>query len=502
VPRKKKEEIPAAGIREDNAGENEFAEEFAEHTAEYGNVADVEERVEAGADTDTDPDETGERVAGTEAETASDFENPASDGDVSPDSEYCRGNENPDGEAPLPGPEEIRGDPDDAEELRESTELGPKAGDAEIPIDIAAFAEEPGAGADEPGRDALPAYAEEITPEAEAPSDAEEAPPGENAGLPLSDAKGHAPASSAKPPRQKSGRPAPARRKTISDLDLNALDGNLSDEERREWNALYASYRAKSVLTGTIVGADETSFDIRNRETGETERRRMISLIVIEYRVKVLIPESEVWMPGEERPEHVLRNTVGGGTDYVVMEIDREGDCAVASRRLALAVKRHFFAKGEHGEGELMKCRVLAVGAKQCTVECNGFDIRLTQRDLSYAAIADLREKYRPGRELPCLLKAYDRKEGRLEISVKEVNPNPFSGADKRHPIGSRRQAVISGKYGGGVFCTLPDDTVCLCLYSAGHADADFAAGDSVIIVIRQYDYARQLIYGRILAKW
>jgi ribosomal protein S1 len=307
----------------------------------------------------------------------------------------------------------------------------------------------------------------------------------------------------AKPPVPKSRQiPGPARRKTISDLDLNALDGKLSEEEQREWNALYASYRAKSVLTGTIVGADETSFDVRNRETGETERRKMISLIVIEYRVKVLIPESEVWMPGEERPGHVLRNTVGARTEYVVMEIDREGECAVASRRLALAVKRHFFAKGEHREGELMRCRVMAVGAKQCTVECNGFDIRLTQRDLSYTAVADLREKYRPGRELPCLLKAYDRKEGRLEISVKEVNPNPFSGADKRHPIGSRRQAVISGKYGGGVFCTLPDDTVCLCLYSAGHADADFAAGDSVIVVIRQYDYARQLIYGRILAKW
>jgi ribosomal protein S1 len=144
----------------------------------------------------------------------------------------------------------------------------------------------------------------------------------------------------------------------------------------------------------------------------------------------------------------------------------------------------------------------MAVGAKQCTVECCGFDLRLTQRDLSYTAIADLREKYRPGQELSCLLKSYDRKESKLSVSVKEVNPNPFFGADIRHPIGSRRQAVIGGKYGGGVFCTLPDDTVCLCLYSAGHSDADFRNGDSVIVAIRQYDYARQLIYGRILSKW
>jgi hypothetical protein len=303
-------------------------------------------------------------------------------------------------------------------------------------------------------------------------------------------------------------RPAGARktaantRRTITNLDLKTLDRNLSEDQMREWNAIYASYRAKSVLTGKAVGADETAFNIKNRETGETERKKLTSLIVIEYRVKVLIPESEMWMPGEERPSHVIRNMTGSTVDYVVMEVDREGECAIGSRRVALAAKRHFFAKGDHREGELMKCRVIAVGAKQCTVECHGFDIRLTQRDLSYTAVADLREKYRPGQELPCLLKSYVKKESRLEISVKEVNPNPFLGADIRHPIGSRRQAVISGKYGGGVFCTLPDDTVCLCLYSAGHADADFKNGDSVIIVIRQYDYARQLIYGRILSKW
>jgi hypothetical protein len=325
-----------------------------------------------------------------------------------------------------------------------------------------------------------------------------------NAGNFLSDAESEAEPSSPESALvpQNRPRPASARKKTIADLDLNALDRNLSEEQMREWNAVYASYRAKSLLSGTVVGVDETSFEIRNRETGETEKKKLNSLIVIEYRVKILIPESETWMPGEERPGHVLRNMVGGKTDYAIMEIDREGECAIASRRVALAAKRHFFAKGEHREGELLKCRVMAVGAKQCTVECNGFDIRLTQRDLSYASVADLREKYRPGHELSCVLKSYDRKEGRLEISVKEVNPNPFVGADGRHPIGSRRQAVISGKYGGGVFCTLPDDTVCLCLYSAGHSDADFRTGDSVIIAIRQYDYARQLIYGRILAKW
>jgi len=72
-------------------------------------------------------------------------------------------------------------------------------------------------------------------------------------------------------------------------------------------------------------------------------------------------------MTGEERPSHVLRNMTGSNFDYVIMEVDREGECAIGSRRMALAAKRHFFKRkrSSHQEGERLKCRVMAVGAKR-----------------------------------------------------------------------------------------------------------------------------------------
>ena len=197
---------------------------------------------------------------------------------------------------------------------------------------------------------------------------------------------------------------ARVRKKTIFDLKLNDLDCNLSEEERQEWSGIYASFRVKSMLSGTVIGADQKTFDVRNRETGAVETKTLTSLIIIGYRVKVLIPESEMWVPGEERPSHVLRNMVGSRIDYVIMEVDREGECAIGSRRMALASKRHFFgtARSGHSSGETLKCQVLAVGAKRCLVECAGYDISLSQRELSYTAIADLRERYRLGQELSC----------------------------------------------------------------------------------------------------
>lgn len=291
------------------------------------------------------------------------------------------------------------------------------------------------------------------------------------------------------------------KKKSFYELNLNSLDRNLTPEQAQEWNSIYASYRSRSILSGMVIGVDENRFEVSSGN-GESRMTTIRSLIIIDYRVKILIPETEIWMPGDERPEFVLPSMVGSTIDYTILEVDREGECAIGSRKMALTSKRFFFARTERHEGERLNCKVVAVGPKVCTVECNGFDVMLTQRDLTYSAVSDLREKYRPGMELTCILKEYDKDSGKLAISVKEAQLNPFEGADKRHPVGSRRQAVISGKYRGGVFCTLPDGTVCHCLYSSRHSDADFRDGDAVIITIREFNYMKQQIFGRILSKW
>jgi ribosomal protein S1 len=257
-------------------------------------------------------------------------------------------------------------------------------------------------------------------------------------------------------------------------------------------------------LTGTVLGVDTVVFDVVNHDTLQVETKKLTSLTIIGYRAKVLIPETEMWIPGAERPPHVMQSMIGSKMDYVIMEIDREGECAIGSRRVAQAAKRHFFKKNRAGHviGERLRCQVVSSGPKHCTVECCGYDVLLTQRNLSYTTIPDLRLKFRPGQELDCVFKGFDSENDSISISVKEAEDNPFIGAEHRHPKGSRRQAMISGKYAGGVFCTLPDDTVCLCLYSPQHSDYDFELCDNVIIVISRYDYDRQLIVGRILAKW
>ncbi len=309
------------------------------------------------------------------------------------------------------------------------------------------------------------------------------------------------------PPEPMPGEEAPPAppltdRQSFFALDFRELDRGLSQEERQAWNSIYASFRGRSALSGTIIGADPLSMNVRSKVTGQVERRTMYCVVVLVYRVPVYIPATEMWMD-EARPDYVLQNMMGSTIDFIITKVDREGGYAIASRRQASRAQRFFFAHRPDlcAEGARVKCRLLAVGPRRCLAECYGHDIDLTQRELSYTAIADLRTQYRPGDELDCIVKGYDAPRRELMISVKETETNPFEGAEQRHPVGSRRYAVIAGKYGGGVFCNLPDGTVCMCNYSYQHEDSEFRSGDHVTLVVQRFEREKRQMYGKILSK-
>ena len=293
-------------------------------------------------------------------------------------------------------------------------------------------------------------------------------------------------------------------RQLFYELKFNNLDRGLTPEERQEWNSIYASYRGRSAITGTIIGVDPHSIYVWNPETERREKKTMYCAIVVPYRVRIVIPASEMWEAGNERPDYVLQNMVGASIDLVIIKVEREAGFAIGSRRLASRSQRYFFAHREelHRIGSRVKCRMLAVGPRRCLVDCYGHDLDLTQREMRYAAIPDLRDEYHPGMELESVVKVYDPTKDELIISIKETETNPILGAEQRHPVGSRRLAVISGKYGGGVFCNLPDGVVCMCNYSFQHEDSDFMVGENVILVVQRYNEEKLQMFGKILSKW
>lgn len=130
---------------------------------------------------------------------------------------------------------------------------------------------------------------EDSPPDPETTAEVEETVSEEDTSPPVAEAP---PTAEQEPPAPK---PEMSDREKFFHLDFHKLDRNLSEEERREWNAIYASYRGGSPLSGTVIGVDMFSLNVRSRRTGEVRKRELSCAIVVPYRVRILIPETEMW---------------------------------------------------------------------------------------------------------------------------------------------------------------------------------------------------------------
>lgn len=288
----------------------------------------------------------------------------------------------------------------------------------------------------------------------------------------------------------------------FKDLNLAELDKDLAVPEKEEWQAIYASYRSGSVISGSVAGVDLHEFKIVPKGKKKAVPQTVRCLIVIKYRVKIIIPETEVFLEDFDAGYHILHSMCGANIGYVVTYIDREAGFAVASRKLALEKTQRAMARRRLQEGQVVEVSVVSVGRGVCTVNYGGYDVMLPQREVSYSIVPDLRATLRPGETRQAVVKEYNKDEKILKLSIKETTPHPFEGIEIRHPLKATRIATIVGKYGGGVFCRLSDNvTDVLCSYESMQYDGDYKVGDTVEVIISRYNEEKQLVYGKVLRK-
>lgn len=287
----------------------------------------------------------------------------------------------------------------------------------------------------------------------------------------------------------------------FNELNLAELDKDLTPEERDEWQAIYASYRSHSVMRGEAAGVDYHEFEFIPEGKKKSVKEKLRCVIVILYRIKIIIPEPEMFLISVPDGGYVLHSMCGAKLDFVITHIDRENDFAIASRKIALE-KMQKAANRRKLMDRVLDTDVVSVGRNVCVLNYCGYDVVLHQRDINYTMVSDVRELVHPSEVRKAKVKEFIPEEGVLKLSMKETMPHPFEGVETRHPIGSTRIATVVGKYGGGVFCRLSDNvTDVLCSYDTMHYDGDFRLGDRVEILIKRLNYEKKLVYGKMLRK-
>ena len=96
----------------------------------------------------------------------------------------------------------------------------------------------------------------------------------------------------------------------------------------------------------------------------------------------------QVWYNSEKcPPPHVIRSMTGAHVDYVITGIRLDGECCIASRKRALAIRRRSFLKLPFKSGKRVTCNVIAVGRAKALCTCGGFDVLLGTQDISLSLI-------------------------------------------------------------------------------------------------------------------
>ena len=287
----------------------------------------------------------------------------------------------------------------------------------------------------------------------------------------------------------------------FNELNLAEMDKDLTAEERAEWQAIYASYRSGSVMRGEAAGVDYHEFEFVPEGKKRAVKQKLRCMIIISYRIKVIIPETEMFLISVPEGGYILHSMCGAKLDYVITYVDRENNFAVASRKLALE-KMQKASNRRNISDRIIDADVVSVGRNVCLLNYGGYDVLLRQRDINYTMVSDIREIVHTGEVRKAKVKEFVPEEGILKLSIKETMPHPFDGVETRHPVGSTRVATVVGKYGGGVFCRLSDNAPdVLCSYDTMHYDGDFQLGDRVEILIKRLNYEKKLIYGKMLRK-
>lgn len=259
------------------------------------------------------------------------------------------------------------------------------------------------------------------------------------------------------------------------------------------WQNINTSWQKGKILTGIAIAieTEKVKLTIDNK----LKEKEIDSLIVNFKNIKVLIPAEE--LKEGKIDKKALRNMIGSELRFVIIEIDKLTNKAVASRKKAMELLQKIQLK-KYSIGDTVYSKVISVYPKFIDVECLGKDIRLRAEDLEYGYIANLSNNYQVGDKIKTVIKKIDANTSTLVISHKETKQDPYLVARKNYVENGEYLGIISGYSDNGVFVKLEQgiDTMASL---PNWMETPPMPGDKVIVKVKKIQTEKRKIYSSLL---
>ncbi len=247
------------------------------------------------------------------------------------------------------------------------------------------------------------------------------------------------------------------------------------------------SKEEKRILTGRIVGIEDEYYKIQNK---------FIPCAIIWYEnTKVLIPITHLNV--EKESKSLIRGMVGAEIDFIVIEYDSITNIAVASRTLAMELRKKIEIP-KLKINDVVRVRIVAVARKYIIVDLYGVEVTIKAENLRHTFIVNAKDYYLVGDTLIVKVKKIDAINNVFELSSKELMENPYKNIRKYITENGEYIAEIIGypKQKSGIIVQLESSEVtCLCRVPATFNSIPHLF-DKVLIKITEIKEEKKLIYG------
>jgi small subunit ribosomal protein S1 len=203
-------------------------------------------------------------------------------------------------------------------------------------------------------------------------------------------------------------------------------------------------------------------FDASETFTGDVAGYNKGGLIVNFGRIRGFVPGSQVFTPtsGGYKEDRWV-SLVGKELRLKIIELDRNRNRLILSERVAMEEWRQEQKEtllDSLTEGEVRHGRVTRLTQFGAFVDLGGADGLIHLSELSWTRVNHPKEVLQVGDEIDVYVLNVDRERQRIGLSIKRLQPEPWSGVLERYQVGDVVEAVVTKLAEFGAFARLSDD--------------------------------------------
>lgn len=214
--------------------------------------------------------------------------------------------------------------------------------------------------------------------------------------------------------------------------------------ENRDWRQAEALKQAKELVEGKVVGHNKGG------------------ILVNFNQLRGFIPNSQLSPPHKQLlTSNKIQQLIGSTIHVKIIEVDRERNRLIFSEKAAFKEVRQSERNNlleKLNEGDVYKGRVINIVQFGAFVDIGGIEGLVHLSELSWKRINNPSEILKIGDQVEVVILNIDKEKERLALSIKRLQPDPWTIIDEIYEHGQLIEANITKLAEYGAFARINDD--------------------------------------------